>query len=71
MSTYADNSRGAYKKGVRSGSKSVLTFGQYGASPVYMHRTVGSFKTDRDARYKDTQAFGSDVRRGQRSALGR
>lgn len=70
MSSRADNSRSAYTRGVRDGIKGILTLGQYSTAPVYMHKSVGSFKTDRSVRYKDTQSFRSDVRRGRRSALG-
>lgn len=53
----------AFRSGVRSGIRSLVSPGSYRSAPVRVRKHVGSFKTDGDARSRDTQAVRRDVSR--------
>ena len=55
--------RDAYRAGLRDGFLSILRGPRYSRAPIRVRRSVGSFRTDRSARYEDVARIGRDVKR--------
>lgn len=53
----------AHRAGFRNGVLNLLRGPAYGQPRRRLTRTIGSFRTDRSARFDDVARFGGDVKR--------